>query len=130
MTLRRREYFSENDGVVDQSEHPVVVEYAIRELFKGKSVESAAKHTVKKLSGFENFFLGSGIVKIDPKKLTDAIYQRLVDAVIEGIGRVKPGKEDYALDGVVANFKQSTKVRNILKNMVVKKIGHDPFVVG
>lgn len=69
----------------DHSEHPTVVEYAVRFLFKKKSPAVAAKMTAQRLGGAPNTFIGGGItpVQIDPKKLENAIYERMVKRALE-----------------------------------------------
>jgi len=139
MGLRRRTYLQEAEDVVhDRSDHPTVVEYAIRYLFKGKHPAAAAKATVKKLSGFRNLFLGSGITVIDPEKLEDAILDRLADEVIKGVKSSKKGSEHFVLDGILQNFrimklmgnpsKSVLALRKKLKKRVIKKMGRDPFL--
>lgn len=129
MTLRRRGYLVEigPNEAVDKSTHPTVVEYAIQFLFKGKSVEAAVKETIKKLSGSQNMFLGNGVAVINSDPLREAVWGRLVDYTIESLGRIKPGKEEYAIDGTIQYFRQSVKIREQLKRMVVEKLGRNPF---
>jgi hypothetical protein len=69
----------------DHSEHPTVVEYAVRFLFKKKSPAVAAKMTAQRLGGSPNLFIGGGLVPvhIDPKKLENAIYERMVQRALE-----------------------------------------------
>jgi hypothetical protein len=116
-----------DDSGVDFSTHDTVVEYAVREMFKGKSPEAAAKRTAQKLSGAQNLFLGSDVVSIDPKKLEAALWNRMVENVISNIKRFKPGTENIALAATIQFFKQKKVVEEKLKTMVVKELGHDPF---
>lgn len=112
----------------DRSTHATVVEYAVRELFKRKNPAAAAKITVAKLSGTENMFLGAGVTLVDPKKLEDALYDRMVESVIKGLSKVKEGMGHFALDGIVLDqFKQSKAVREKVKKLVQKELGKDPF---
>jgi hypothetical protein len=111
----------------DRSTHPTVVEYAVRSMMKGKSPSAAAKFTAKKLGGFENLFIGSGVVEIDPAKLEDALWDRLAEFTITAIPKVKAGFEHYAIDGAIAHFNQNPKVRKELKRIVIKTVGYDPF---
>jgi hypothetical protein len=111
----------------DRSTNPTVVEYAVQTMFKGKSPSVAAKDTAKKHHGTENRFFGPGKSEIDPKKLEDALWERLVDYTIAAIPRIKEGKEHFALDGTIDHFKQARGVRKELKKRVVKKLGRDPF---
>ena len=112
----------------DRSTNPTVITYAVQDLFKGKSPAAAAKHTVKKLSGTENMFLGPGVSTIDPKALEAALWEHLADFVIAGFPKMKPGKEDYALDGTIFHFSQKPAIRERLYAEVVKRLGRDPFV--
>lgn len=111
----------------DRSTHATVVEYAVHQMFKGQSPKTAAKTTAKKLGGAENIFIGPGIVEIDPIALEAALWDRLVVFVTEGILKVKPGFEHYALDGAIAHFQQKPSIRAKLKKLVVTKLGGDPF---
>jgi len=96
-------------------------------MMKKRKPATAAKNTVKNLSGFENLFLGPGTVVIDAKKLEGALWDRLVDATIKGMGHLKPGFEHYALDGTLEHFNQGKPIRKQLKKLVVQRMGRDPF---
>ena len=91
----------------DHSHNDTVVEYAVRYLFKGKSVARAAQETARKLSGSTNLFIGGGVeeVVIDPSRLEDAIWARLVEQARKNLARVRPGAEDFAIGGVVDYFR-------------------------
>jgi len=116
------------DGIGhDRSDHGTVVEYAVRELFKRKSPATAAKNTVKKLSGYENFFLGKGVTLVDAKKLEAAIFDRIANVVIDNISHVKEGMEHIALDMAMNHFVQGKLVRKKVKSIVIKKLGKNPF---
>ena len=114
-------------GGTDRSATPNVVEYAVQSMFKGQTIAKAAKSTAKKLSGFENMFLGPGVTIVTPRLLEEALWERLVDQVIAGIPRIKAGKEHYALGGVITQFSQPASIRAELKRRVVQKLGYDPF---
>ena len=118
----------------DRSTDPTVVEYAVQEMFKGKSPAAAAKRTAQKLSGSENFFLGSGVTTVDPKALEGALWDRLAAYAAKSVGGIAAGKEHYALDGTLQYFKQvpfggtsKPAARSKLKALVVERLGHDPF---
>jgi len=111
----------------DHSEHPTAVEYAWHSVMRGKSPAAAAKFTEKKLSGSENLFFGGEIVRIDPVKLEAAIWKRLAERVIDGLPKVRPGKEEYVLDGVLQGFQQSPALREKLRARVIDELGRDPF---
>ncbi len=113
--------------MIDRSTHPTVVEYAIRELFKGKSPAAAARFTEKKLSGARNVFLGPGVSTVSAPALEAAIWDELRDIVINGLPNVKPGFEHFVLYGTLERFKQKESLRGKLKAMVVKKMGRVPF---
>jgi len=121
------------DGT-DRSTHSTIVEYAVQEMIKKKiPPETAAKTTAKKHSGSENIFFGPGMTLIDPRPLTEALYDRLVGEVIKSIPRMKPGMGHFALDGVVQRFYGwppkpfVKKVRAKLKELVTRRVGGDPF---
>ena len=111
----------------DRSDHPNVVEYAVRSMFKGQTIVRAAKSTAKKLSGSENMFFGSGVTVITPKRLEEALWSRLVGAVTAFLPKIKPGMEHFALDGVLQQFNQPATMRVELKRRVVAELGNDPF---
>jgi hypothetical protein len=115
-------------GVYDRSDHPTVVEYAVRTMMKGKSPASAAKDTVKKLSGSENIFFGPGVTTIDPKKLEDALWARLVACAIHSMKHIREGKEHFALDGTLSHFDQKPSMRKELKRRTIEALGYNPFV--
>ncbi|MCA9544106.1 MAG: hypothetical protein KC613_06935 [Myxococcales bacterium] len=66
-----------HDASADKSEDPVVLEYATRFLFKGKSPKVAAALTESKLSGQDNLFLGK--VFINAASLEMALWRKLVE---------------------------------------------------
>lgn len=112
----------------DRSDNPTVVEYAAQTMLKGKSPSAAAKDTAKKHNGSENMFFGPGVSLIDPKKLENALWDRLIDLVIKNMGKMKEGMGHFALDGTIQQFSQKSPVRAELKKRVIKRLGHDPFV--
>ena len=96
-------------------------------MFKGQSLSRAAKTTAQKLSGGTNMFLGSGVTLIDPKKLEEALWSRLVDIVVKGIPKFKVGKEHVALDATLQRFSQKPALRAELKRRVIQVMGNNPF---
>ena len=114
----------------DRSDSPTVVEYAVQDLFKGRTPKAAANATAKKLSGHENFFLGPGVTVIDPKKLEAALWDRMAEYASKSAVKFKPEKNHYALGGTLSFYKQPVKpeVRSRLKQLVIEKLGHDPFL--
>jgi hypothetical protein len=114
----------------DRSTHANVIEYAVQDLFKGKSIKKAAENTAKKLSGGPNMFLGvhpPDVVKIDPTQLEEALWGRLVDDVIKSLAIFRPDKAHWTLDSVIQKFKQRPTVRKELKRRVIERLGRDPF---
>jgi len=108
----------------DHSTNPTVVEYAVRFLFKRKSVRVAARATAAKLSGQQNYFIGDGAaVQIDPKKLEGALWGRLVDRALENIRKFKAGKEAFAVGAVVNHFNLGKRDSSTLEKLVVKELG-------
>jgi len=107
------------------------VEYAVRNMFKGHSIAASAKKTAEKFNGAENIFLAppGTIVNIDKVELEEALWDRMVNRVISGIGRMKPGFEHYALDGTIDFYHQTRfkKERVELKERVIEHLGRDPF---
>lgn len=130
-----RKIASEDIEVVDKSTHPTVLDYAVVYMQKGKSPSVAAKLTAEKLSGGTNYFLGNGVVSIDPKVLEDALWDRMANDVITAMPKFKEGKEDFALGGTLDLYGQAKgPMRTInpkqeaeLRKRVVKKLGRDPF---
>jgi hypothetical protein len=122
--LRRR--YGHAEGT-DRSTNPTVVEYAVQDLFKGKSPAAAAKATAKKLSGHENFFLGTGVSTIDPQALEAALWDRLATFAAKDVASLKIGKEHYALGGTLQHFNQKPALRARLKAAVIAQLGRDPF---
>ena len=114
----------------DQSTHPTVVEYAVQDLFKGKTPKKAAEITAKKLSGAPNMFLGvhpPDVVKIDARQLENAVWNRIVDVAIKGVASFKPDKAHWALDSAINHFRQRPTLRVELKRRVIARLDRDPF---
>lgn len=84
---------------VDRSTDNTVVEYAMREVFKGKTPRLAAKYTAKKIAGGENIFLGPGVSVIDEKVLEDAIWERFLGVV--GTGKARGWSNEDAADSAL-----------------------------
>ena len=112
----------------DYSKDPTVVEYAVQDMFKGKSLKTAARSTAKKFNGSTNMFIGSmDQISIDPDSLEDALWERLVGYTTASIPKIKPGKEHFALDGTIQFYRQKPTMRAELKKRVVVALGGDPF---
>ena len=116
------------DGT-DRSDTFNVVEYAVRDLFKGKSIRSVARATAKKFSGFENYLLGPGVTIIDPVALEAALWNRMAEYAVAAIPKLRVGKEHFALGGTLQFYRQAqtSDARAKLKSLVVEKLGSDPF---
>lgn len=113
----------------DHSQHPTVVDYATQTMMRGKSPAAAARATAKSLGGVSNLFISPvDPVQIDPAKLEEALWNRLVEFTVQGMSSMKAGFEHYALDGTIAHFHQAAKIRAILKDRVIAQLGQDPFV--
>jgi hypothetical protein len=104
--------FRENPGtVVDKTDHPTVVEYGVREMFKHKSPRAAARSTAKKLSGSENLFLGPGVVAIDADRLEQNLWRRLVENTVEMRGRFRPDVSLlFVAESTASHFNQKPAV--------------------
>lgn len=114
----------------DRSTNDTVVEYAVQNLFKRQSPKKAAENTAKKLSGSPNMLLGvhpPDVVKIDPRRLEDAVWDRMVDFTLSGIASFKPDKAHWALDSTLQHFHQRPSQRAQLKKRVIARLGRDPF---
>jgi hypothetical protein len=125
------------------STDPTVVEYAVQYLFKKKSISAAAKMTAKKLSGGTNYFIDGGrtVVSIDPKKLEDAIYERIVDKCLTWLASTAKGHESSVLLGAANHYNQMSspewkpgwgpneKFVKELRKRIIARLGHDPFQV-
>lgn len=111
----------------DHSRNETVVEYTAQEMIKrGVSPAVAAKRTAKKLSGNKNMFIDpTHPTLIDPKKLEGAIWDRIVETVVQSLGRMKSGKELIALRSAEGTFHQqkNKKFISTLKAKVEAKTG-------
>jgi len=115
------------DQGIDRSVNPTVIQYAIQSMLKGKSVSAAAKYTAKKLSGKDNFFIGTGISIINATTLEAALLDYMADEVIKNLKTLKEGQEYTALISVLNTFNQDEKVGKQLKGVVTKKLGSNPW---
>lgn len=112
---------------IDRSTDSTVVEYAVQEMFKRKTPRTAARNTAKKLSGYENMFLGSGVSVIDAKKLEEALWERMVTFAMDRIQKVRPGMEHFAIGGTADHFRQGKAIEQELDRRVRERLaGHEP----
>lgn len=127
--LERWERLRHHTPNADHSRHPTVVEYAVQEMFKRKSIKTAAASTAAKLNGHSNMFIdpSGALVEIDTRSLESALWDRLAESAIRSLKSYKAGKEDWAVDGTLQYFKQSPKLKAQLKARIVDALGHDPF---
>jgi len=108
-------------GHVDRTDHPTVVEYGVQEMMKRKSPLTAARNTAKKLSGYPNMLLGAPAdpVYIDPRRLEQLLFDRIVEQAQKNVRDFKPGAEDMAIGAAIDLFRQGKavekKVRKVLK---------------
>lgn len=120
---------------VDRSDNGTVVTFAMHTLSKGKSPKAAAESTDQSFHESENMFVGPGVIHIDAKKLEEAIWGRLVDATISSMKSYRADKKYMALEGTLIQYKQrkpgkpAPKIEAELRQRIVSKLGHDPFVV-
>lgn len=110
----------------DRSTSETVVQYAVRELFKGKSPAVAAKTTAKKLSGGTNMFLGPGITLIDPVKLEEALWKHMLKYALDGTKHYTPGMEQHSMGGTAEyfNLKKSPALLAKFKKMFDEAWSH------
>ncbi len=114
--------------MTDRSTHATVVEYAVREMMKGKSPRVAAQATAKKHSGYENMFFGPGVTTIDASILEEQLWERLTNLTIKSMKNMREGFEHFALDGTLQHFAQKQSIRLPLKKRVIDRLGYDPFI--
>jgi hypothetical protein len=117
------------ENVRDRSTHPTVVAFALKKLYRGGTPTTAARSTEKTFAGKENImFFGPGVSKIHVPTLVKTMWASLADSVISSMKRFPPGKEHFALDGVVRLYKLNQwGSRRVLKKLVVEKLGSNPF---
>jgi hypothetical protein len=78
------------------------IEYMTRDLFKGKSLASAARSFHRKFNGKDNLFLGRVDHTVDD--LVRAVLADKVQDVLHAARRMKPGNALIALQGSCARF--------------------------
>lgn len=78
------------------------VEYITRDLFKGKTLASAARSFHRKFNGKDNLFLGRVDHTVD--ELMRAVLDDKVTDVLQAARRMKPGNALIALQGSCARF--------------------------
>lgn len=104
--------FYENAGSINgmtpnarHSSHPTVVEYAVQEMFKGKSPKVAAANAAARLNGGINMFIDTkNDVEIDPAELEEALWMNMAKYATKY--PIKPGEERNVARGTLAHFQQ------------------------
>lgn len=80
----------------------MVIEYVTRDLFKGKSLRTAAKNFCTKFSGQHNMFLGR--VNHSVEEVMQAVLEDKAKLAIAGAARMKPGNAEIAIQGTAKQF--------------------------
>ena len=81
---------------------PIAIEYITRDLFKGKSLRTAAKTFCSKFSGQHNMFLGR--VNHSVEEVMQAVLEDKAKLAIAGAARMKPGNAEIAIQGTAKQF--------------------------
>jgi len=82
-----------------------VVQYAVQQMFKGKSPAIAARNTAQRLNGGTNMFIDSAHeVDIDPVELEEALWENMADYATKS--PIKPGDERNVARGTLMYFNQ------------------------
>jgi len=80
----------------------MVIEYVTRDLFKGKSLRTAAKTFCSKFNGQHNMFLGH--VNHSVEEVMQAVLEDKAKLAIAGAARMKPGNAEIAIQGTAKQF--------------------------
>lgn len=81
---------------------PMAIEYVTRDLFKGKSLRTAAKTFCSKFNGQSNMFLGR--VNHSIEEVMQAVLEDKAKLAIAGAARMKPGNAEIAIQGTARQF--------------------------
>lgn len=81
---------------------PMAIEYVTRDLFKGKSLRTAAKAFSAKFNGHNNLFLGR--VNHSVAEIMQAVLEDKANLAITSAGRMKPGNAEIAIRGTAKQF--------------------------
>ena len=87
----------------DNPIHENLVEYAVRDLFKGKSLKNTVSSVHKKFNNQNNMFLG-GDVKFEKQHLHKAVMDRVANNALNGVNHIKEGMEHMSLGGTADQF--------------------------
>ena len=112
---------------MDYSNHPTIVEYAVRECHKHKSPKAAAAATKRKLAGSPNLIIGGGIeiVEIDEQELENQIWFRMAERLIQCVPNMNmdaPNAEDYLFGSILSEFSQKITPKN--KSQLKEAVAH------
>ena len=80
----------------------MAIEYVTRDLFKGKSLRTAAKTFCTKFNGQNNMFLGR--VNHSVEEVMQAVLEDKAKLAIAGAARMKPGNAEIAIHGTAKQF--------------------------
>lgn len=80
----------------------MAIEYVTRDLFKGKSLHTAAKRFCTKFNGQNNLFLGR--VNHSVEEVMQAVLEDKAKLAIAGAARMKPGNAEIAIQGTAKQF--------------------------
>lgn len=83
----------------------MAIEYVTRDLFKGKSLRTAAKTFCTKFNGQSNLFLGR--VNHSVEEVMQAVLEDKAKLAIAGAARMKPGNAEIAIQGTAKQFNLS-----------------------
>lgn len=115
------------NGAASLVDNVTLMQYCVQDMFKKRQIPAIAKSVAKKFSGSENIFLGNGVLEINPKELEAALWQYVGKSVAAFAGKVKPGKEHFAIDGTMQQFNIDPKYRAKVKAAAVTELGRDIF---
>lgn len=82
---------------------------------------------IKCVRGVDSEPIECALLGQEPETPEEDGWDRLVDAVIQGIASSQHNKADWALNVTMESFKQGPTERAELKRRVVTRLGHDPF---
>lgn len=108
-------------GIVDRSTDPNVISYAMSYISKGKNIRQSVDLTVAKLSGTENYMIGSGTTIVDPIKLEKS----LTDSLLGEVSKTQAKYPNWSVDDCVLSVvqtKQGLKYNKSLVKELLKKL--------
>lgn len=80
----------------------MAIEYVTRDLFKGKSLRTAARTLCTKFNGQNNLFLGK--VNHSVEEVMQAVLEDKAKLAIAGAARMRPGNAEIAIQGTAKQF--------------------------